>query len=168
MSTERESATGLTRPGHDEELTEERLAAAQDNVAKLTNQNEKLAATLRQARDQIVTIKEEIDRLAAPPSGFGVFLQLHDDGTVDVFTGGRKLRVTVSPSVEAGELQRGQEVMLNEALNVVAAMGFERAGEVVMLKELLYPENAVAATKPDRALVISRADEERVVHLADT
>src|SRR5215204_3050209 len=139
---------------------EERLAAAQASVAKLGDQNEKLVATLREAREQILTLKEEIDRLAQPPSGYGVFLARHDDGTVDVFTGGRKLRVAVSPSVESEALRRGQEVMLNDALNVVLAREFERAGEVVMLKEVLEGG--------DRALVIGHTDEERIVHLADT
>ncbi|GAA3387995.1 proteasome ATPase [Cryptosporangium minutisporangium] len=143
---------------------EDRLATAQATISRLTEQNDKLASTLREARTQIVALKEEIDRLAQPPSGYGVFLAAHDDGTVDVFTGGRKLRVAVSPSVELETLRRGQEVMLNDALNVVQALGVERAGEVVTLKELLYDEQNVA----DRALVLSRADEERVVYLAHT
>jgi proteasome-associated ATPase len=107
----------------------------------------------------MVALKQEIDRLAQPPSGYGVFLELFEDGTVDVFTAGRKLRVAVSPEVVAADLQHGQEVMLNEAMNVVAARGLERAGEVVMLKELLEGG--------DRALVLGHTDEERVVHLAD-
>jgi proteasome-associated ATPase len=143
---------------------EERLAAAQTHVATLSEQNEKLVSTLRDAREQIVQLKEEIDRLAQPPSGYGVFLGRFDDGTVDVFTGGRKLRVAVSPAVEADELRRGQEVLLNDALNVVLAQGFERAGEIVTLKELLIGPDGTA----DRALVLGRADEERVVHLAAT
>jgi proteasome-associated ATPase len=143
---------------------EERLAAAQTNVATISEQNEKLVATLRDAREQIVQLKEEIDRLAQPPSGYGVFLGRYDDGTVDVFTGGRKLRVAVSPAVEIDELRQGQEVLLNDALNVVLAQGFERAGEIVTLKELLIGSDGTA----DRALVLGRADEERVVHLAAT
>ncbi|MBX6370828.1 MAG: proteasome ATPase [Acidothermus sp.] len=138
---------------------EERLAAAQATIAGLTSQNERLVATLKEARDQIVALREEVDRLAQPPSGYGIFLGRHEDGTVDVFTGGRKLRVTVSPSVDVDSLRKGQEVMLNEALNVVRAMSFERQGEVVMFKELL---------DGDRALVIAHADEERVVMLADS
>ncbi|MGH3470657.1 MAG: proteasome ATPase, partial [Nocardioidaceae bacterium] len=116
---------------------EQRLAEAQSSLASLTAQNERLAATLREARDQIMTLKEEVDRLAQPPTGFGTFVATNDDGTIDVFTGGRKLRVNVSPNVEVEELKRGQEVMLNEALNVVAALDYEQVGEVVMLKELL-------------------------------
>jgi len=143
---------------------EDRLATAQATISRLTEQNDKLASTLREARTQIVALKEEIDRLAQPPSGYGVFLAAHDDGTVDVFTGGRKLRVAVSPSVEAESLLRGQEVMLNDALNVVQALGVERAGEIVTLKEILRDEQGLA----DRALVLSRADEERVVYLAHT
>ncbi len=146
-------------PRHVRQL-EERLAAAQAQVARTTENNERLVATLKEARAQIVTLKEEVDRLAQPPSGYGVFLSRYEDGTVDVFTGGRKLRVAVSPAVESDALRKGQEVLLNDALNIVDALGFERAGEVVMLKEVLEGG--------DRALVISHADEERIVHLADT
>jgi proteasome-associated ATPase len=139
---------------------EERLAEAQTNLSGVVNQNERLVGTLKEAREQIVALKEEVDRLAQPPSGYGYFLATHEDGTIDVFTGGRKLRVTVSPAIEAGELRRGQEVMLNEAMNVVEVREFERQGDVVLLKEILEGG--------DRALVIGHTDEERVVMLADT
>jgi proteasome-associated ATPase len=139
---------------------EERLTEAQASLTGVVGQNERLVATLKEAREQIVALKEEVDRLAQPPSGYGSFLSAHDDGTVDVFTGGRKLRVTVSPAIEVESLRRGQEVMLNEALNVVAALEFERQGDVVLLKEILEGG--------DRALVIGHTDEERVVMLADT
>ena len=144
-------------PGHTRGI-ELRLADTQRSLAAVTSQNERLAQTLREARDQITKLKEEVDRLAQPPAGFGTFLQRNEDDSIDVFTGGRKLRVHVSPNVELDELKRGQEVMLNEALNVVAAMAYEEVGEVVMLKELL--------ADGDRALVIANADEERVVRLA--
>ena len=140
-------------------LVEQRLADTQRSLAAVTAQNERLAQTLREARDQILTLKEEVDRLAQPPSGFGVFLQRNEDDSIDVFTGGRKLRVQVSPSVDLDELRKGQEVMLNEALNVVAALEFEEVGEVVMLKEIL--------ADGERALCIANADEERVVRLAE-
>ncbi len=138
---------------------EDRAAELQARLAAVSGQNERLVATLKDARDQIVALKEEVDRLAQPPAGFGVFVNANDDGTADVFTGGRKLRVNVSPSIEATELDRGQEVMLNEAMNVVAALGFERVGEVVMLKELL-PDG-------ERAVVTGHTDEERVIRLAE-
>jgi proteasome-associated ATPase len=140
-------------------MLEDRLVQLQGRVASLTSQNERLAATLREARDQIVSLKEEIDRLAQPPAGFGVFLAPAEDGAVDVFTGGRKLRVRVSPAVDVESLRPGNEVMLNEALNVVGVLSYEQVGEVVMLKEVL--------ADGDRALVLSRADEERVVRLAE-
>jgi proteasome-associated ATPase len=136
-----------------------RLADTQRSLSAVTAQNERLAQTLREAREQIMKLKEEVDRLAQPPAGFGIFLQRNEDDSVDVFTGGRKLRVNVSPAVELDSLVKGQEVMLNEALNVVAALDFEEVGEVVMFKELL--------ADGARALVIANADEERVVRLAD-
>jgi proteasome-associated ATPase len=140
-------------------LLEDRLRETEGSLTGVTAQNERLAATLREARDQIVALKEEVDRLAQPPSCFGVFLNPTEDGTADVFTGGRKMRVNISPNVELEELRPGQEVVLNEALNVVLAQSYETVGEVVMLKEVLADRR--------RALVISQADEERVVRLAE-
>ncbi|MFE6051044.1 proteasome ATPase [Kitasatospora sp. NPDC056446] len=140
-------------------ILEERIVELQTNLAGVTAQNDRLASTLREARDQIVALKEEVDRLAQPPAGFGTFLEANEDGTADIFTGGRKLRVNVSPNVALDELRRGQEVMLNEALNIVDAMAFERIGEIVTLKEVLEDG--------ERALVLGHTDEERVVRLAE-
>jgi proteasome-associated ATPase len=140
-------------------MLEDRLHETEASLSGVSSQNERLAATLREARDQIIALKEEVDRLAQPPSGFGIFLGPAEEGTADVFTGGRKMRVNISPNVELDELRPGQEVVLNEALNVVIAQGYETVGEIVMLKELLADS--------ERALVISHADEERVVRLAE-
>jgi proteasome-associated ATPase len=142
----------------DDRMPDQRVTALQAELAAAAAQNQRLVSTLREARDQIVALKEEVDRLAEPPSGYGVFLELFDDGSVDVFTSGRKMRVIVSPNVEAATLRPGQEVMLNEAMNVVAVREFERHGEIVMLKEILEDG--------ERALVIGNTDEERVVRLA--
>ncbi|MCW2823661.1 MAG: arc, partial [Aeromicrobium sp.] len=142
-----------------ERSTDSRLSELEAKLSATSNQNERLTSTLREARDQIVTLKEEVDRLAQPPTGFGTFLQRNDDDTVDVFTGGRKLRVNVSPAVDKDILRKGQEVILNEAMNVVLALEFEQVGEVVSLKEIL--------ADGERALVMGNADEERVVRLAE-
>ncbi|MFZ5870177.1 MAG: proteasome ATPase [Actinomycetota bacterium] len=136
---------------------EERLRALQSEAQQLAIRNERLTRTLTEARDQIVSLKGEVDRLAQPPSGYATFLCAHEDGTVDIVQSGRKMRVAVSPSVDVSQLGAGQEVMLNEALNVVLAARYERTGELVTLKELL---------DDDRALVVAHADEERVVRLA--
>ncbi len=142
-----------------ERSTDSRLTELEAKLSATNSQNERLTSTLREARDQIITLKEEVDRLAQPPTGFGTFLQLNDDESVDVFTGGRKLRVNVSPTVDREALRRGQEVILNEAMNVVLALEFEQTGEVVSLKEIL--------ADGERALVMGNADEERVVRLAE-
>jgi proteasome-associated ATPase len=127
-------------------------------VAQLGSQNERLAGTLRDAREQIIQLKAEVDRLAQPPNTFGVYVGPAEDDTIEVISAGRKMRVAASPSVEVDQLQVGQEVMLNEAFNVVAARAFERVGEIVIIKEIM--------DGGQRALVVAHADEERVVHLA--
>ena len=139
---------------------EDRLTGLQEDLAAARGQNEKLVRTLREAREQLVTLREEVERLGQPPAGYGTFLGAAGDGAVDVLTSGRKMRVALSPAVEVEDLRPGQEVLLNEAMNVVQAVGFEESGEIVLLKEVL--------ADGERALVLSRADEERVVRLADT
>ncbi|GAA2677083.1 MULTISPECIES: proteasome ATPase [Actinosynnema] len=154
----------LTESPRHVRLVEQRLAEATERVNQLTERNTKLIDTLREARGQLLALREEVDRLAQPPSGYGVFLARFEDGTVDVFTSGRRMRVSVSPSVEAPSLVMGQSVRLNEALTVVEGGDFERTGEVCALREVLDdggPEGSVA-----RALVVGHADEERVVWLA--
>ena len=138
---------------------ENRVMQLQTSLSTLSSQNERLVRALKEAREQIITLKSEVDRLAQPPSAYGLILESYDDATVDILTGGRKMRVAVSPSVDPAELSAGREVMLNEALNVVAACGFERIGEIVMLKELL---------DDDRVLVVAHADEERVCRKAES
>ncbi len=136
---------------------ERQLAESVARINALTERNDKLVLTLREARGQLLQLKEEVDRLAQPPSGYGVYLGAGPESTVEVFTGGRRMRLTVSPSIDLPALQRGQQVRLNEALTVVEAGAFELVGEVSSLRELL---------DGDRALVVGHADEERVVHLA--
>lgn len=140
--------------------SEESSHALEMKLATLQEQNERLSQTLREAREQIVGLKDEVDRLAQPPTGFGTFLGHNDDESVDVFTQGRKLRVNVSPTVQKANLRKGQEVILNEAMNVVRALEFEQIGEVVMLKEILADN--------ERVLVLGNADEERIVRIAES
>ncbi|MBB3051021.1 proteasome-associated ATPase [Prauserella isguenensis] len=154
----------LTDSPRQNRVLEQRLAEATERVEQLTERNEKLVETLREARSQLLTLREEVDRLAQPPSGYGVFVEAYEDNTVDVFTSGRKMRVAVSPNVEVGSLERGQSLRLNEALTVVESGGFERTGEVCTLREVLSPETEGGSA---RGLIVGHADEERVVWLSD-
>ncbi len=137
---------------------EARVAHVQTSLSTLSTQNERLVRTLKDAREQIITLKQEVDRLAQPPSTYGLIMDEPEDGAVDILTGGRKMRVAVSPSVDAAELGLGREVMLNEALNVVSVHGFERVGEVVTVKDKIDDH---------RVVVITHGDEERVCRLAN-
>ena len=128
-------------------------------IDSLAARNSKLMETLKEARQQLLALREEVDRLGQPPSGYGVLLATHDDDTVDVFTSGRKMRLTCSPNIDVGLLRKGQTVRLNEALTVVEAGTYESVGEISTLRELLADGH--------RALVVGHADEERIVWLAE-
>ena len=139
---------------------EERLLETKGQLQQALSQNERLTYTLREAREHISSLREEVDKLTQPPSAYGTFLGLNEDGTSDVFSGGRKMRVALHPGLDTEDLHRGQEVVLNESLNVVMARGSDMAGEIVILKELMEDKH--------RAIVVGRADEERVVELAES
>jgi len=138
---------------------EERLLETKGQLAQAVSQNEKLTYTLREAREHIAALREEVEKLTQPPAAYGTLLGRNEDGTVDVYSGGRKMRVALHPDLDDDELERGAEVVLNESLNVVMARGQEIAGEVVQIKEVFEDRK--------RALIVGRADEERVVELAD-
>lgn len=135
---------------------EERLGATRAQLAQSVSRNENLTFTLREARDHIASLREEVDKLTQPPAAYGTLLGRNEDGTVDVFSGGRKMRVAVA--VEDPEsLAVGMEVVLNDSLNVVSARHPDSQGEVVTFSE--YLDDA-------RAVVSAHTDEERVVLLA--
>jgi proteasome-associated ATPase len=138
---------------------EQRRRAAEDarEIALLAAKNERLVDALRQAREKLTEMQEQLDELGRPPATFATFLEGREDGTAEVIASGRKMQLQVAPQVELGALRPGQEVKLNEAMTVVEAGAYENVGEIVTVKELLGE---------GRALVVGRADEERVVRLA--
>ncbi len=138
---------------------EERLLETKGQLAQAVSQNEKLTYTLREAREHIAALREEVEKLTQPPAAYGTFLGRNDDDTVDVFSGGRKMRVSLHPEIRAEELARGAEVVLNESLNVVLARAPERTGEIVTFKEMLDDGH--------RAMIVGRADEEQVVEISE-
>ncbi|MGB7051191.1 MAG: proteasome ATPase [Acidimicrobiales bacterium] len=139
---------------------EEKLLETKGQLAQAVSQNEKLTFTLQTAKEHVANLREEVEKLTQPPAAYGTYLGANDDGTVDVFSGGRKMRVSLHPDIDLDELERGNEVVLNESLSVILAREGEGSGEVVVLKEVLDGGT--------RAIVFARADEERVAELADS
>jgi proteasome-associated ATPase len=139
-------------------VLENKLREANRQLVQAFNQNEKLVNALYEAREQITALKEEVDKLCAPPSTYGVYLAANEDSTVTILSQGRKVKVNLHPSIKTETLKPGQELILNEGLNVIEAAGYEIQGEVVILKEQLDAE---------RALVTLRADEEKVGIIAE-
>jgi proteasome-associated ATPase len=147
----------LTNAPRQVKILEEKLLESKSDLSRALGQNEKLASTLQAEKERIENLREEVEKLSQPPATFGVFLLRNEDDSVDVFTGGRKMRVNVAPEIDVSGLQRGAEVILNEALNVVEVLDPDRAGEVMTVKDRLGD---------DRAVIIGRGDEEIVATLA--
>ena len=135
------------------------LAEINKVVAGLQQKNSDLTTLLSDAKLQLLSLRDQVEQLGAPPSGFGIFLDLYENDA-DVLINGKKMRVTISPEIDKKQLSSGREVILNESLNIISIHGFEIAGEIVKLKSLLEDNS--------RAVVIGRADDERVVRIADS
>jgi proteasome-associated ATPase len=144
-------------PGKAEAL-ESDLVRAQERLDRVVTQNDRLSALLEEAREQLGVLREEVEKLTQPPNNFGTVLNVSEDGTVDILTGNRKLRVSAQPSVEVKKLQIGQEVLLNEAFNIIDVRFFEPAGEILRVREVMTD---------GRVVVIAHADEERVLNRSD-
>jgi len=141
------------------EMLEEQLLEARGQVAQTRSNNEKLTITIQQTRDQIAALRDEVEKLTQPPAMYGTFVDFNDDGTVDIFASGRKMRVALHPGIDPGQIDRGNEVVLNESFTVIGVRDSDGQGEVVTVKEVLDER---------RVLIYGRADEERVVELADS
>src|SRR6195256_5908824 len=152
------STRGIADPPKASRTYEADLRDVDRLLAQAHNQNEILVTALQEARDQIAALKEEVDKLCTPPSTYGVYLAANEDSTVTILSQGRKVKVNLHPSIKPETLKPGQELILNEGLNVIEAAGYEIQGEVVILKEQLDAE---------RALVTLRADEEKVGIIAE-
>jgi proteasome-associated ATPase len=160
LSTPRGSVAGdVDQANRRIEMLEEKLLEARGQLAQTRSNNEKLAITIQQTRDQIAALRDEVEKLTQPPAVYGTFIDFNDDGTVDIFASGRKMRVALHPGLDPGQIDRGNEVILNESFTVIGVRESDGQGEVVTVKEVLDDR---------RVLVYGRADEERVVELADS
>src|SRR2546423_8444633 len=135
-----------------------RLYQSRYQLDQATKQNERLVTTLQEAKVQIEALRAEVEKLTAPPSAYAIFSSLNTDGTGNVYVSGRKMKVSLHPSIKGSAMRKGQEVILNEALNVIEVKGFDIQGEVVRLKDVL---------EGNRALVTLHFDEEKVAELGD-
>ena len=153
----------LTNAPRQVTILEEKLLETKNDLAKAMGQNQKLADALRGEKERIEALAQEVEKLSQPPASFGVFLGRNEDGTIDVFTGGRKMRVNPAPEIDDAGLLPGVQVILNDAMNVVEVLGPDRQGEVVKVRERLGT---------DRVVVVARGDEQMVAtlasHLRDT
>ncbi len=147
----------LTNAPRQVKILEEKLLEAKSDLARALSQNEKLASTLKAEKEKIEALREEVEKLSQPPASFGVYLGTNHDGSVDVFTAGRKMRVSAGPEIDTSRLRRGAEVILNDSLNVVEVLDPDRAGEVMKVKDRLGD---------DRVIVVGHGDEELVATLS--
>jgi len=141
------------------EYLDNKLKQSSQRLFRIQQQNEKLVNALNQARERIELLKEEVEKLTAPPSSYGILYGFNEDGTVNILMAGRKMKVNLHPDIDVSKLRKGQEVVLNEAMNAIEVKGFEVRGEVVSLKSGL---------DDSRAIVTLRADEDVVAEIAES
>lgn len=148
----------LDRLISDQEILRRRSRQAHEQAAEARRRNERLVGALTEAKQHIELLKEEVDKLCAPPNSYGVFQRINKDGSAEIIVDGKRMRVHVHPGVDATLFEEGQGVVLNEAFNIVEGVGFTRRGEIASVVDLL---------EDGRAVVLGHTDDERVVTLSD-
>ena len=119
------------------EIAERRLADARADARSLAQQNEKLNATLCEARESLLAMRAQLEALSNPPQAHGVVLGVPEPGLADVSVGGRVLRVAVSPDLTEPQLRAGSSVLLNEAMMLVATGPEAAQFDVVVVRDVL-------------------------------
>src|SRR5271154_6167493 len=147
------------------ELLEEQLLEARGQLTQARSNNEKLTITIQQTREQVAALRDEVEKLTQPPSVYGTFLDFNADGTVDIFASGRKMRVALHPGIDPGLIERGSEVVLNEAFTVIAVRDADGQGEVVSVKEVIDERRVLISARGDEERVVERSDALRGMHL---
>jgi len=75
-------------------------------IDSLASRNSKLMETLKEARQQLLALREEVDRLGQPPSGYGVLLSTHEDDTIDEAAFKELIRAAVAFNAANGDIFR--------------------------------------------------------------
>ena len=148
----------LDRMLADFETLRRRYEQARTQHHDAESQNEKLVSMLQEAKQQIELLKEEVDKLCAPPNTYGVFIRANKDGTSEILMEGRPMRVNVHPNLDPFALDEGQFVVLNEAFNIIEGAEYTQRGEVCTV---------VDSISESRLIVSGHTDDERVVTLSE-
>jgi proteasome-associated ATPase len=126
-------------------------------LEQYATQNDRLTASLRAARTQIVELKQDLERVGEPPNTYATFLSRAEGSTVDVLHNGRRMRVATSADIDLDALEPGTELRLSESLAAVRVVAARGTGNVVLVSEAL----------PDgRVLVQVAQDDLRALHRA--
>lgn len=140
------------------EALRRRYQLTREQFTDAERQNERLVGVLQEAKQQIELLKEEVDKLCAPPNTYGIFSRANKDGTAEIHVDGRQMRVNVHPNVDPFQFVDGQHVVLNEAFNIIEPAGFVSRGEIASVVDLI---------DDNRAIVLGHTDDERVVTLSE-
>jgi len=143
---------------------EKRLSGElQERLNQSKAQNERLAASLENLKTKFAALKEKLETLIAPPNSFGIFLKANEDGTIDIISRGHKLKVNFDPSIKVSDLKVGQELVLNDASNVIEIRNYPQTGEEATVDEVS------AENLPEDCLrvCVGMSDQKRVVRLSD-
>ena len=149
----------VSEPSQRIRALESRVVDLKGELAGTISRNERLSGTLREAKEQIESLRSDIERLTGTPNTYGVVVQHNDDQTFDVLSSGRKFRVTTGPDVDAADVVAGAEVTLNESMVIIAARHPDTMGDIGTIRELL--DDGI------RVVVTARADEDTVCTLSD-
>jgi proteasome-associated ATPase len=133
------------------EFARERLLALRAEIAA---QEEMMG----DAREMIEKLEQVIKKVTSPANRIGTFLGSPARDTAQIVVGGADYYCNVDPRISLAKLQKGTRVLVNEAYVIVGDLGFETAGPVTKVAEVLGGDRLrVGAEHGTQSLVLQRS-----------
>src|ERR1700692_3868036 len=116
--------------------------------------------TMVEARRMIEKLEEVIKKVTSPANRIGTFLGAPSKDTAHIVVGGADYYCNVDPRISLAKLKKGTRVLVNEAYVIVGDLGFETAGPVTKITEVLGPDRLrVGSEHGLQSLILQRSAE---------
>jgi len=128
--------------------------ALQDLRASVAEEEE----TIAEARQTLEKMEQIIKKVTSPANRIGTYLGSPNKETAQIVVGGSDYYCNVDPRIPAARLKKGVRVLVNEAYVIVGDLGYDTAGPVTKITEIIGGERLrVGSEHGMQSLVLQRS-----------
>jgi proteasome-associated ATPase len=116
--------------------------------------------TITEAGRMIDKLEEVIKKVTSPANRIGTFLGATSRDTAHIVVGGADYYCNVDPRIPLAKLKKGTRVLVNEAYVIVGDLGFEKAGPVTKIAEVIGEDRLrVGSEHGTQSIVLERSSD---------